>query len=85
MKHPNKEINKAVQHAILNGWTLKPAKGHAWAILRCPNNKPDCRCGLFCQMSVWSTPRNTDNHAKQLRKTIDRCIYPAIKLHEVTQ
>lgn len=36
MKHPNKETNKVVQHAIEKGWTIKVAHGHAWGILRCP-------------------------------------------------
>jgi hypothetical protein len=26
-----------------------------------------------CQMSVWSTPRNTENHAKQIRRKVDHC------------
>ena len=42
MKHPNKEINKVVQHALSNGWTLRVANGHAWGVLRCPKNKADC-------------------------------------------
>jgi biotin operon repressor len=52
MKHPNKDVNKAVQHAREKGWTIKAASGHAWAIIRCPKNKPECRCGMFCQISV---------------------------------
>lgn len=83
MKHSNKEINKVVQHAIKSGWTLEAANGHAWGILRCPKNKADCRCGLFCQISVWSTPKNPGNFAKQLKKRVDGCIYPTIKLYEV--
>jgi len=39
MKHPNKDINKVVQHAIENGWTLKAANGHAWGIFRCPKKQ----------------------------------------------
>ncbi len=83
MKHPNKEINKVVQHALSNGWTLRAANGHAWGVLRCPKNKADCRLGRFCQISVWSTPKNPGNYAKRLKKSIDGCIYPIIKLYEV--
>jgi hypothetical protein len=24
-------------------------------------------------MSVWSTPRNAENHAKQIKRIVDRC------------
>jgi hypothetical protein len=83
MKHPNKDVNKAVQHALEKGWTIKAASGHAWAIIRYPKNKPECSCGMFCQISVWSTPRNPGNFAKQLKRSVDGCIYPITKLYEV--
>src|SRR5881227_3578283 len=39
-RHPNKEIEAAVRYAEARGWTLTPAKGHAWGRLRCPPTRP---------------------------------------------
>lgn len=74
-KHPSKEIEKAISYAESNGWRVIERSGHAWGSLVCPQNSADCRCGQFCQMSVWSTPKNTGNHAKQLIQKVDGCIY----------
>lgn len=30
--------------------------------------------GEFCISSIWSTPRNAENHAKQIRRVVDNCI-----------
>ena len=35
-RHPDKEIDAAVKHALGKGWILTKASGHAWGILRCP-------------------------------------------------
>jgi hypothetical protein len=72
-RHPSKEIEAAVAHAEAAGWTWIKATGHAWGKLRCPFNDPTCRCGEFCQHSVWSTPRNPEGHARQLRRIVDGC------------
>jgi hypothetical protein len=32
-RHPNKEIEAAVQYAEVNGWTCTVLGGHAWGIL----------------------------------------------------
>lgn len=75
-KHAIKEIEEVLSYAEAEGWTIViSARGHAWGLLRCPHNSPKCRCGDFCQMSVWSTPRNPQNHAKQLKNRIDGCTY----------
>lgn len=75
MKHPNKEIDAVIRYAKTKGWTVKTAGGHAWGILKCPRNSTDCRCGLFCRMSIWTTPKNPGNFARRLKKKIDGCIY----------
>ena len=31
-------------------------------------------CGEFCRASIWSTPKNPGNHAKQIRRIVDNCI-----------
>ena len=75
-KHPDKHINDALNYVIANGWVIVEAgsSSHAWARLKCPYNDPSCRCGKFCLQSVWSTPKNPQNHAKQIRRIADRCI-----------
>ena len=75
-KHPDKNINDAVNYAVKNGWEVVEAgsSSHAWARLKCPYNDPECRGGKFCLNSVWSTPKNPQNHAKQIRRIVDRCI-----------
>ncbi len=74
-KHPNKEIEAAICYAEGKGWTVIERSGHAWGSLRCPNNNRDCRCGQFCQMSIWSTPKNPENFANQLSQKVDGCVF----------
>ncbi|MGV8084527.1 MAG: hypothetical protein AB2L09_12995 [Coriobacteriia bacterium] len=73
--HPNQQIEAAVAHAEMNGWRITTSRGrsHAWGTMRCPNNDTSCRCGEFCITSIWSTPRNPGNHARQLRRIVDNC------------
>lgn len=66
-RHPNKEIEAAVQHAEAHGWTWVPSRGHAWGRLRCPHGHGGC------QRSVWSTPRNPQKYAKWLINQVDDC------------
>ena len=76
-KHPNSSIEKAVKYAESKNWVYVEVGGsaHAWGKLICPNNNRDCRCGLFCQNSIWSTPKSPENHAKQIKRWVDGCIY----------
>ena len=69
-RHPNKEINEAVEYAIARGWTLVAAgkSAHAWGILRCPAGNREGH-----QKSVYSTPKSPENHADQIRRFVDRC------------
>lgn len=67
-KHPNKHIERAVQYAEALGWLVTMSNGHAWGRLFCPRST---RAG--CIISVWSTPRDPDNHARHVRKTVDSC------------
>jgi hypothetical protein len=73
-RHPDKDIREAVGYAESEGWVVRVASGHAWGILRCPWNDPACWCGLYCQVSVWKTPRSPTDHAKQIRRVVDRCV-----------
>lgn len=72
-KHPNKEVEAALAHAEARGWRIEPARGHAWGRMYCPWNDDECRCGEFCIASIWSTPRNPANHARQIRRVVDGC------------
>lgn len=75
-RHPDKDIEAAIKHAESKGWTVKKrdGKGHAWGILLCPYNDNSCRGGIFCRVSIWSTPKNPQNHARDLKKHVDGCI-----------
>jgi len=68
VRHPNKVIQAALVYARQHSWTvIKSAGGsaHAWGVMRCLG---DCR-----QVSIWSTPRVPENHARALRQAVDRC------------
>lgn len=71
--HPKAEIEAALKHAEKNNWRITVGGSHAWGKLYCPYNDPECRGGTFCIASVWSTPKNAGNHAKQIRRVIDNC------------
>lgn len=68
-RHPKKEIEGALRDAEAAGWTVTATpSGHRWGVIRCGETN---RSG--CQMSIWSTPRNTGIHARQVRRFIARC------------
>ena len=76
-RHQNKEIERAIQFAESLGWRVRKASGaaHPFGVLRCPHNSKKCRCGVFCQVSVWSTPRNPVAHARRILRAVENCIY----------
>ncbi|MGH3504847.1 MAG: hypothetical protein ACRDQA_28720 [Nocardioidaceae bacterium] len=43
---------------------VSTTSGHRWGYMRCTT------CGQ--RRSVWSTPRNAENHAKDIRRFADR-------------
>lgn len=67
--HPNKDIRKAIEYALENGWEIvKTGKSsHAICRLRCLAGHAEH------QMSVWSTPKSAENHARQIRRKVDEC------------
>lgn len=71
--HPKKEVEDALRHAEQNGWRIEVGGGHAWGRLYCPYNDTDCRCGEFCIISIWSTPKNAGNHGRALQRVVDNC------------
>jgi hypothetical protein len=67
-RHPNKKIEAAVAYAEQRGWSWLKVKGHAWGKLYCPHHGRE-----GCIVFVWSTPRVPENHARQIRREVDRC------------
>jgi hypothetical protein len=59
---------RKLKQLSLMGWRFVRTKGHGWARLLCPLGTRE-----GCQISVWSTPRNPEGHAKGIRRNIDRC------------
>ena len=66
--HPNKEIERAVSDAEKEGWTWQKGGGHAWGKLLCAHHDRD-----GCRISVWSTPKHAEDHAKDIRRAVNRC------------
>lgn len=73
-RHPDKDIEAALRFAEERGWWLRIGGSHAWGRMYCPYNDKECRCGEFCVVSIWSTPRNPANHARALRRVVESCI-----------
>jgi hypothetical protein len=68
LRHPNKEIQKAIEYAIERGWRLEKASGHAWGRLYCPAGE---RGG--CILSVNGTPRNPHAIARLIKARVNKC------------
>ena len=76
-KHPNKEIEEALQYVEGKNWRVEKSKGnsaHAWGRIYCPTKGNPCISSERCITSIWSTPRSPANHAKQLKRMVDRCL-----------
>ncbi|MEZ6102670.1 MAG: hypothetical protein R3E01_27330 [Pirellulaceae bacterium] len=67
-RHPNKHIENAVSYAESLGWRVEISGGHAWGRLFCPQSSRE-----GCIVSVWSTPRKPENHARQIWREVDLC------------
>jgi hypothetical protein len=67
-RHPSKVIEAALAYARSCGWIVIKSTGgsaHAWGDMRCPGDCP--------QVSIYSTPRVPEHHARALRRAVDRC------------
>lgn len=71
--HPNRAVEDALRHAEANEWRVQVGGSHAWGKIDCPYNDEECRCGEYCITSVWRTPKNPENHARQLKRVVDKC------------
>jgi hypothetical protein len=67
-RHPNKHIEKAICYAESQGWQVEMVRGHAWGRLFCPQSSRE-----GCIVSVWSTPRKPENHARHIWREVDLC------------
>jgi hypothetical protein len=71
--HPKKEVEDAIRYAESSGWRVEIGGSHAWGRMYCPYDDVQCRCGEFCIVSIWSTPKNSGNFARKLRRVVDNC------------
>lgn len=71
-RHPDKDIELAIQYAEDCGWRYKESgkSAHAWGTLMCVEKSRD-----GCKLSIWSTPRNCVNHANQIRRKVKQCLH----------
>lgn len=67
-EHPNKHIQAAIEYALDNNWKFRASRGHAFGRLSC-----GVAGHTEHQMSVWSTPKSPELHAKQIIRQVDRC------------
>ena len=68
-RHPNKEIQAALEYAASRGWHIEKSKrGHNWGRILCPHGGRD-----GCLKFVYSTPRNPGRHAQDIREVVDDC------------
>jgi hypothetical protein len=65
--HPNKHIREALKYAAENGWLFSKSHGHPFGRIKCGFGH------RRCQLSIWSTPRNPEAHAKAIRRVVDAC------------
>jgi hypothetical protein len=68
-RHPKKDVEEALQEAEKAGMIVEDSRGH-WGVIWCPGDEHD-RCPR--PFWVWSSPKNVQNHAKQIRRYIARC------------
>ena len=84
-KHPNKEIEAALRFAESEKWRVDVGGSHAWGKMFCPFNQETCRCGEFCITSIWSTPREAENHARALKRVVEKCEVRVSNLRRLIQ
>lgn len=73
--YPNKHIKEAIAYALANGWHYVESgnSAHAFCRLKCNAGHSEH------QMSIWSTPKNPENHAKQIIRKVKQCQAEAIE------
>lgn len=69
-RHPDKDIEAAIQYAENLGWIYHPSgnSSHAWGKLHCPLHTREGH-----HISIYTTPRNPANYAKLIRQRVNKC------------
>ncbi len=69
MAHQDKHIRKAIEYAEDHGWRFVKSgpRAHAYGAIYCGHGHRDC------YMFIHSTPRNPENHANKIRRTVAAC------------
>jgi hypothetical protein len=67
-RHPNKHIEETIQYAETRGWRFEKSNGHAFGHLLCPKSTRE-----GCRITVYSTPKNRENHARDIKREVDAC------------
>lgn len=69
-RHPSKQIEEAISYAEDKGWRVEKAgaRAHSWGRLLCPL-ADESGCIVF----VYTTPRDDDNHARKVKRLVDKC------------
>lgn len=74
-RHPKPDVERVLRTAEAAGRTVTPTSaGHRWGVAACPS---DCQ-----PISIWSTPKNPGNHAKDITRRVERCPHPRIDEEE---
>lgn len=75
-RHPDRDIEKALQYGEQHGWRIHVSSGHAhaWGGMYCPDECLRCGRPKHRMLSVASTPRNALDHAADLRRSVRRCL-----------
>lgn len=68
--HPNKHIRAAINYAQQQGWRFIKAgsQAHIYGKILCPRRDRD-----GCSYNVLSTPRDSESHARRIRRRVDAC------------
>ena len=66
--HPKKHIREALKYAEDRGWKVNKsaARAHAWGTIMCEFGH------RTCWMAIYSTPKSPENHARDIRRKVDR-------------
>lgn len=68
-EHPNRHVREALKYAQELGWIVRKSgpRAHAWGVIYCQFGHREW------WMSVYSTPKKPEAHARDIRRTVDRC------------
>ncbi len=69
-KHPSKVIQEAIEYALQKDWRIVEAgsSSHAFCRLFCCEQSRE-----GCIISIWSTPKSKEAHARQIKRVVDNC------------